>query len=319
MNTAESLGTVTNAQSSLKNANYWKEHYVTEMDAEEIERNIKLIYFVSGGKKFELLYFEKGKDAPNILISQGSAGHSYVFAELGYLMHLQGYNVFIMPKHGGYTINELVARHRDALDHISIKFNDKVGVYAEGLGGYATFYLALAHGPMKSMVLENAPAILTEEKFQEVVFQGKGGATERRRRLLPLFKILAKLFPRMTLPISAYLDFKELVDTKEENQKIEGRLVKSFMKDPDFDRRYPLSAIMSLISTPPPNSLSKLKVPTVFLVANRGLFPSYFKDLYSRLPAIEKTLVEVDGSVFWMCSHKKEAAKIICGWFKDKL
>jgi len=105
MNTAESLGTVTNAQSSLKNANYWKEHYVTEMDAEEIERNIKLIYFVSGGKKFELLYFEKGKDAPNILISQGSAGHSYVFAELSYLMHLQGYNVFIMPKHGGPEVS----------------------------------------------------------------------------------------------------------------------------------------------------------------------------------------------------------------------
>jgi hypothetical protein len=103
---------------SIKNRNYWKEHYVIEMDADEIERNIKLTHFVSAGKEFELVYFEKGKDAPNILISQGSGGHAYIFAELAYLMHLRGYNVFIMPKHGGQTINKLVIRHADALAQI---------------------------------------------------------------------------------------------------------------------------------------------------------------------------------------------------------
>ena len=112
--------------------------------------------FTSGLKNFQLIYFEKGKDAPNILISEGSAGHSYVFVALGYLMHLWGYNVFIMPKHGGYTINELVSRHKDALVHISNAFDDRIEVYAEGLGGYAIFYLALVRSPMKSGVLENA-------------------------------------------------------------------------------------------------------------------------------------------------------------------
>ncbi|NWG38202.1 hypothetical protein [Nitrososphaera sp.] len=319
MTASENFRAVMNAQSSMKNIGYWKEHYVIETDADEIERNSKLTHFVSDGKSFELLYFEKGKDAPNILISQGSAGHSRVFAELGYLMHLQGYNVFIMPKHGGYTISKLVARHKDALQHILTKFNDKIGVYAEGLGGYATFYLALAHGPMKSMVLENAPAILTEKKFHIALFEGKEHAAERRKKLLPLIKILAKLFPRMTLPISVYLDFSELIDTKQENREIERRLVESFLKDPDFDRRYPLSAIMSLVSTSPPNPLSVLKVPTMLLVAKRGLFASYLKDLYGQLPDIEKRLVEVDGGVFWMCSHKKEAVRVICGWFDKTL
>lgn len=96
---------------------YWKRHYVIESDAQEIERTIKLTCFKSGDKVFELIYFEKDKDAPNILISRGSGGHSYIFAELGYLMHLHGYNVFIMPKHGGYTVNQLVERHVDALTH----------------------------------------------------------------------------------------------------------------------------------------------------------------------------------------------------------
>lgn len=308
-----------NAQSSMKNIGYWKEHYVIETGADEIERNIKLTHFVSGGKNFELVYFEKCKDAPSILISPGSGGHAYVFAELGFLMYLRGYNIFIMPKHGGHTINELIARHRNALEYISIKFNDKIGVYAEGLGGYATFYLALDHGPMKSMALENAPAILTDERFHNALFEGKEHAASRRKRLLPLIKILAKIFPEMTLPISAYLDFKELVDTKQENREIEHQLVESFMKDPDFDRRYPLYAIMSLISTSPPNPSYELETPTMFLIAKRGLFPSYLENLYAQLPAIQKRLVEVDGGVFWMCSHKEEAAKVICDWFDETL
>ncbi len=104
---------------------YWK-NYVHETDADEIERNIQRTGFTSSAKHFELIYFEKGKNAPTILISPGSGGHAYVFAELGYRMHLRGYNVFIMPKHGGVTIKELVARHSNAVSHISNTFNDSI-------------------------------------------------------------------------------------------------------------------------------------------------------------------------------------------------
>ena len=98
---------------------YWKQHYVLETDADEIERHLQRTTFPSGGKQFELIYFEAGKNAPTILISQGSGGHAYVFAELAYHIHLRGYNVCIMPKHGGVTIRELMHRHKDALEHIA--------------------------------------------------------------------------------------------------------------------------------------------------------------------------------------------------------
>ncbi len=304
----------------MKNRSYWKSHYVLETDAGEIERNIKLTSFSSGGKNYELVYFEKDKNAPNILISQGSGGHSYIFAELGYLMHLRGYNVFIMPKHGGYTINELMQRHSDALKYISNNFNDRIGVFAEGLGGFVVFYLALAHGPMKSAVYQNAPGILTEKEFQETVMGG-GGAAQRRKLILPFARFLSKILPQIKIPIALYLDFKELVDSKEENRKIETWLVKEgYMKDPDFDKQYPLSAVMSLVSTPPPNLITELKIPTMFLVPTRGWTdPSYAKNLYDRLPPIKKRMVEVDGSVFWMLSHPEEAASVICKWFDETL
>ncbi len=66
----------------MRSEGYWKEHYVTETNANEIERKIRRTAFVSDGNTFELIYFEKAKDAPNILVSQGSGGHAYVFAEL---------------------------------------------------------------------------------------------------------------------------------------------------------------------------------------------------------------------------------------------
>ena len=306
----------------MKDKTYWKEHYVVYEDADEIERHIKLANFTSGGQSFELVYFEKNKNAQNILISPGSAGHAYVFAELGYQMYCRGYNVFIMQKEGGHTVSELIPRHTDALTYIAKNFNERIGVFAEGLGGYVVFYLALANGPMKSLAFQNAPAILTEKRWHEAIFGGRGAAG-RRKLILPFAKVLVKAFPNIKLPIRLYLDFKELVDTKEENRKIEAPRIEAFLKDPDFDTSYPLRAIMSLVSTPPPNPISALKIPTMFLVPVRGFggnaYVNYTKDLFSRLPLAKKRFFEVDGSVFWMCSHPKEAAEVISGWFDKTL
>lgn len=304
----------------MKDRSYWKQHYVIETNAEEIERSIRLTQFRSEDKIFELIYFEKGKNAPNILVSQGSGGHAYIFAELAYLMHLHGYNVFIMPKHGGQTIDKLVMRHANALAHISNEISDRTGVFAEGLGCYAVFYLALAGGAMKSMACLNGPAILTEDKFHKAILEGDDSVTKRRRRLLPFIRLLGKLFPWITLPIYTYLDFPEMVDEEEEeNHRIEESIVSSFDSDLDFDRRYPLSAVLSILSTPPPKELLALRTPTMFLVPIRGFFPSYFKGLYDRLPPIKKRLVEINGGVFWMLSHPNQASKIICDWFDESL
>lgn len=306
----------------MKNRSYWKDHYVHEADANEMEKDLRLTSFVSDGKQFELPYFEKGKNAPNILISQGSGGHSYVFAELGYQMRSLGYNVFIMPKHGGYTVQKLLARHVDALGHISSNFTDRIGILSEGLGGYVVFYLALAHGPAKSIVCQNSPAIMTETKYHQALLNDPGPWTataQRRKAILPLAKLLVRLFPNLPLPISSYLDWEAIVDPREKNRNLERHLVEGYLKDPDFDRWYPLSAIMSLVSTPPPNPLEELKTPTMFAVTRWGPTPAYIQDLYNRLPPIKKELVEIDGGVYWMLAHPRDEAKIVCDWFDETL
>jgi len=90
-----------------------------------------------------------------------------------------------------------------------------------------------------------------------------------------------------------------------------------YLNDPDFDRWYPLSHMMSLISTTPPNPLSELDTPTMFVVGRGGPTPAYIKALYDRLPPIKKKLIEVNGSVYWMLSHPVEAADVLCDWFDE--
>lgn len=274
---------------ALKDPTYWKDHYVVETDAAEIERDLRRMTFVSDGEESELVYFERGPARPNILVSQGSGGHAYVFAELAYLMYRRGYNVFVMPKHGGRPIAELLSRHADALACIADRYNGRIGVFAEGLGGFAVFYLALAQGAMKSLALQNAPAILTEESFHAAVL-ADGDMGARRRLILPPAKFLAKIAPQLRLPLTSYLDFEKLIDTDERSRGVETRLVKEGnLRDPDFDRWYPLRAIISLLTTPPPGALTGLTVPTLLLVARRGFAsPAYFRDLYDRLPPIKK-------------------------------
>jgi pimeloyl-ACP methyl ester carboxylesterase len=211
--------------------------------------------------------------------------------------------------------------HQDAATFIANRFNNRLGVFGEGLGGFVAFYLALAHGPMRSIVCQNAPALLTEPAFYDAMTQGSNASARRRRAFLPLLAIGAKVVPGLRLPISLYLDWKELIDPKPANRALEARLVvQGYLRDPDFDRWYRLSSIMSQVSTPPPQPLAELTTPTMFLVPVRGWSdPSYLHDLYKRLPAVRKRLVEVDGSVYWMLSHPREAAGVICDWFKETL
>jgi hypothetical protein len=150
-------------------------------DPAEIRRAITRARFDSGGQTFELVLFMHDKRTPNILISQGSGGH---------------------------TVDQLLARHRDAVGFIGAEFNDTIGVYSEGLGGYVVFYLALGHAPIGSIVCQNSPAIMTEPPYHDALLTDGGPwarSVRRRRLMMPVVTRLARVAPRMKVPISSYL------------------------------------------------------------------------------------------------------------------
>lgn len=300
----------------MKDQNYWK-NYVYETDLEEIERNIRRTIFKSRGLNLSLKYFEKDKNTPNILWITGAGCHSLYLAELEYHMHLRGYNVFGVDfqghgdsegKRGDFTIDELVENCNEAAKYISSNFNDRIGAIGGSLGGLVTFYLGLAQGPVKSIICQY-PGILTEKKFQDEV-------PKKAKKIIPLGKLLAKLFPKMKIPTALYVDWKGLPETDRER-----KISEKYMKDPDIVKWYTVRAAMSQISTPPPNPVKELKIPTMFLAPTRdkAVSISYVRDLYDRLPPIKKKFVEIDGGHYWLVSHPREAAKVFCDWFDETL
>ena len=300
----------------MKAPNYWK-NYLYEGDVEEIERNLGRTTFKSRGLNLSLKYFEKDRNAPNILLISGTGGYSLFGADMMYEMHLRDYNVFGVDfqghgdsegKRGDFTIGELVENCSDAAKYVSANFNDRIGAIGLSLGGFITLYLGLAHGPVKSIFCQN-PGILTEKKFQEEVAKDV-------KRILPLLKLLVRLLPRVKIPTTLYVDLRGLAESEREKENVE-----KYMRDPDIVKWYTLRGAMSQISTPPPNPIEELKIPTMFLVPARDklMSVSYVRDLYDRLPPIKKEFIEVDGGHFWMISHFKEAAKVICDWFDETL
>lgn len=299
----------------MKNKNYWKQYPVVT-NPDDIEKIIGKEYFVSEDKNYELLSMKHSQNNFCLLISMGSGGHAYVFAELAYLIYKKDIDVFIMPKHGPHTISELVIRHEDAVKYLQKNYGDNIHIYSEGLGGLSVFYLALKGINIKSYVFENSPAILTEPAFHEAM-KKDGKAGRRRAFLLPFFRILEKVFPKLPIPIRTYLAWHEVIDKDVNNHEKENKLVRTYDNDPDFDRSYPLKAVMSLVNTPPPGLIENLKTPTLFIFAKRGLIPSYLKNLFSRLTMKNKSLEEIDGGVFWMLSNPEEAAEIIVKWVNE--
>jgi hypothetical protein len=173
--------------------------YVVETDVGSVARALDLAHFACSGVAFPLVRFEAQKSAPCVLISPGSSGHAYLFAELGYRIHRLGFNVFILPKQGGRTISDLMQRHDDAVRWIRDAYNARVGIFGERLGGFATFYLALRGGGVRSIICQNSPAILTEPSFHKAILDGSegaartGGVGARLRAGIRTNKPLAKL------------------------------------------------------------------------------------------------------------------------------
>jgi len=119
----------------VKDKDYWK-NYVYETDAEEIEKGIKRTTFKSRGLNLGLKYFEKDRNAPNILWVVGTGCYSLYLAELGYHMYLRGYNTFGIDfqghgesegRRGDFSVSELVENCSDAARYISHSFNDRIG------------------------------------------------------------------------------------------------------------------------------------------------------------------------------------------------
>jgi hypothetical protein len=80
------------------------------------------------------------------------------------------------------------------------------------------FYLALAHAPVGSIVCQNSPAIMTEPADHDALRADVGPWTtsvRRRRLMMPVLPRLTRIAPSLKVPVSSYLSWRDLIDTRE--------------------------------------------------------------------------------------------------------
>lgn len=133
-------------------------------------------------------------------------------------------------------------------------------------------------------------AILTDPSYRRALLSEGGPwrrAVLRLRLMPPLAQRLAARAPGLKIPLWSYLPWRDLIDVREGVRETERALVvDGYLKDPDFDRWYPLDAVVSLLATPPPGRIQDLRAPTMFIVASEGPTPRYVTDLFAQLPDI---------------------------------
>jgi hypothetical protein len=90
---------------------------------------------------------------------------------------------------------------------------------------------------VSNIACQNSPAILTEPAYHRALLTDgapRRKAARRWRLLLPILSACRKIAAQVSVPVSAYLPWKDPM---------------AHLADPDFDRWYPLLPVMSLVTT----------------------------------------------------------------------
>ena len=108
---------------AMRDPDYWR-RYPVETTPDEIRRVLKRATFSSAGGDLELLMFERRAASPSVVISPGSAGHAFVFAELGYRVYESGctpHSPCVGPPNdnGGSELMSVSRQGRTSIHHAS--------------------------------------------------------------------------------------------------------------------------------------------------------------------------------------------------------
>jgi alpha-beta hydrolase superfamily lysophospholipase len=237
---------------------------------------------MSNELKLHLDVIEVDKKRPTVVFMPGTNAYALLYGEFLTALSDKGYNIvgFDPRGHGrsegargSYTVPELMADMRAAVEYARIRFGDPIAVAGSSQGGITAFYVAAEGYPIAGVICHNladlgdpANTRLTRSPFLS-------------RFMKPVILLLARIFPEFKVPMTAYINLKAEPISDLGNSKdllYQGPLLVPFIR---------LKGMASLGGEILPCPVEEVSTPVLIVHGERDIiFPQdYIEYIYNRL------------------------------------
>jgi alpha-beta hydrolase superfamily lysophospholipase len=250
----------------------------------------------SAGTKIALSIYRSKKGVPCVIFLPGTMTHPLFYDDFLTALAERGFNVIGVHflSHGKslrerevYTFDDMVQNVQDAIAFCIGHFNSNIIVMGSSQGGILSMAVAAKDSRVKAVFAHNLLLPTLKESISITNFPSW-------LKLFygifpPVMKFLARLMPKLKVPITAYLDFDRITSSPETQV--------GFYQDPIGLTSYPLSFLASLFTADLSGITDgSIKCPVV-VIASKGdpLFSfSYCCTAFEKIAAPRKEMLVFD-------------------------
>ncbi|CAM4502279.1 alpha/beta hydrolase [Paenibacillus typhae] len=269
-------------------------------DSAELHRvQYEEVIIHSGKAPIVLSLWKNRVEDPCIVFIPGTATHPLFYEQFLGTLAEKGFNIIgVHPiSHGKsprihkmFTFEDIVQNGKDAVSYARKHFNANVMVMGSSQGGVVAIALAGQDDRIRAVFPHN---ILIPQVSESIVVTRFPNSLQSKYKLLVNgIRYLAKIVPKLPIPVSLYLDLKKVSGDK--------GIIQQFYDDPIGFMSYPLYFISSLFNA----DLSSIqdgsiKCPVIVIAAKGDpLFPEgYTRTIYEMIQAPYKELMLLDENV----------------------
>ena len=226
-------------------------------------------------------------DAPTVVFIPGTATYAMCYAEFLHGLYRAGMNVVALDPRGHgqsgglrghYTVHSIMEDAEHSIKYAKSHFKGPVHLIGSSQGGITALYLATKGVLVDSVVCQNIADLTAKDTATLSRFPWLGRVGK------PMLKFLARLLPRVRIPIHSYLALYKV------RVKHFGNARRFMQEDPLALEHITLSTLASLASTKLPNPLTKITVPVyVFQGDSDEIFPvAYTRQLVNDIGSPKK-------------------------------
>jgi pimeloyl-ACP methyl ester carboxylesterase len=270
---------------------------------------------VSEGLALHLDIIDVDRERPTLVFMPGTNAYAMLYGDFLTALADRGHNVvgFDPRGHGrsqgargSYTLSELVTDLRSVIAFARDRFGDPVVVAGSSQGGITAFYLAAMGDPVAGVICHNAADLADPDSVRLTRFPGIG------RWLKPVLPRLARMFPELPIPMTAYLDLGL------EPVRNMGNARDVLYWDPLLVPFVRLKTMASLGGEPLARPVEEIEVPVMILQAGRDtIFPTdYIEKLYARLSCPKSLKIYPDLPHYMIVDHVDELTDDVVEWIE---